>query len=208
MQFLINLSSIAILQGHYTQGESTGQAALILARDIGFLDAISVILTNMGGMALELKDYAKAEAYISEALEVARRIEDKKMISVDLASLGNLAVLPGEIRASSDLFARSLTDRPASGGYLASECGLVGMWRTVPLSRFHERGVRSFQEALTVSAPGNQEVIASALYGLARVAAVQRNGVEAQRLGRESLHLFESMGNRMKEKVKAWLQEE
>jgi tetratricopeptide (TPR) repeat protein/transcriptional regulator with XRE-family HTH domain len=206
VQFLINLSSIAILQGHYAQGESSGQAALTLARELGFLDAICVILTNMGGTALELKDYVKAEAYISEALEVARRIEDTKLVSVGLASLGNLAVLQGNFERATPYLQEALQiARRVGDMWLLSavllECGELYL---------HQNSISDasavFQEALTVSALGNQEVVASALYGLARAAAAQGDAAEARRLGRESLDLFESMGNRMKDKVKAWLQ--
>ncbi len=83
------------------------------------------------------------------------------------------------------------------------ECGELYLYQDSTKEAF-----AVFQEALTVSALGNQEVVASALYGLARVAAAQGDAMEAKRLGRESLHLFKSMGNRMKDKVKAWLQEE
>ena len=208
VQFLINLSSIAILQGHYARGEGIGQEVLALAREIGFLDAISVILTNMGGTALELKDYAKAEAYISEALEVARRIEDKKMISVDLASLGNLAVLQGNYERATPYLQEALQIARRVGDIWLLSAVLLECGELYLQQDFIKEASAVFQEALTVSALGNQEVVASAQYGLARVATAHGDATEAQRLGQESLRLFESMGNRMKDKVKAWLQEE
>ncbi len=208
VQFLINVSTIAILQGHYARGESIGQEALVLAREIGFLDAISVILTNLGGAALELKDYAKAEAYISEALEVARRIEDTKVISANLGSLGNLAVLQGQYEQAASYLQEALQIARRVGDiWLISavllECGELSLQQASI-----KEASEAFQEALTVSARGNQEVVASALYGLARVAAAQGDATEARRLGQESLGIFESMGNRMKDKVRAWLQKE
>ncbi len=48
-------------------------------------------------------------------------------------------------------------------------------------------------------------MVALTLFGLARVSAARGNMQEAQRLAAESLQMFEAMGNRIKEQVKAWL---
>jgi hypothetical protein len=59
---------------------------------------------------------------------------------------------------------------------------------------------------LSISARGNQEMVALARYGLARVAAARGDAAAALQLGKESLALFEAMDNRQTEEVKSWLQ--
>jgi tetratricopeptide (TPR) repeat protein/transcriptional regulator with XRE-family HTH domain len=205
-QMLINLSSIAILKGEFALGEAYGQEALALAREIGFLDSICVVCTNLGNLAIERKDYAKAEAYLTEALEVARRIEDTKVISADLGTLGSLAVLQGHDALGEAYLKEALEVARRVGdiwllGAVLLECGELYLKQ----QRLDE-AYAAFQEALTISSKSNQETIASALYGLARVAAARGELAEARRQGQQSYDIFESMGNRMRDTVKAWVQ--
>ena len=205
-QMLINLSSIAILRGEYALGEAYGQEALALAREIGFLDSVCVMLTNLGSIAQDQHNYAKAEAYFSEALAVARQVEDSKVASADLGSLGSLAVLQGRYEQGEAYLKEGLALARQIGdiwllGAVLLECGELYLKQ----QRLNDAS-EVFQEALAVSSKGNQEVIASALYGLARVAAMRGQIAEARQQGQQSLSIFEAMGNRLIDTVKAWLQ--
>ena len=68
-----------------------------------------------------------------------------------------------------------------------------------------EEAYAAFSESLAISTEGSQEEVASALYGLARVAAAKGDLVEARRLGWKCLDILEPMGNRLKDTVREWL---
>ncbi len=205
-QLFANLCSLALQRGDYAAGETYGQEALALARDLGFLSAISPILTNLGSAAEEQGEYAKAEAYFVEALEVARQLGDAKLISVDLGSLGDMAILQSRNEQAASYLQEALQIARQVGdtwllGAILLECGDLALKQ-----RQLDDAFAAFEEARTISSKGNQEVVASALYGLARVAAARGETATAQRQGQESLSLFEAMGHRLKDPVKTWLQ--
>ena len=204
-QLLINLSSIAIRQGEFEQAERYGLEGLELARQVGFLDAICVVLSNLGAMALDMQDYHKAEQYLKEGLAVARRIEDTKVVSADLGALATMAARQGRYDEAAAYLQEALS--------LARQVGDIWLLSAV----LNERGDlylkqqrlddahAAFSESLAISAEGSQEEVASALYGLARVAAAKGDVAEARRLGRKCLDILEPMGNRLKDGVREWL---
>jgi ATP/maltotriose-dependent transcriptional regulator MalT len=64
----------------------------------------------------------------------------------------------------------------------------------------------SFQESLELGKEaGTQEYIATAKYGMARVASAKGNMPEAHLLGQESLEIFESIGHAKASEVRGWL---
>jgi tetratricopeptide (TPR) repeat protein/transcriptional regulator with XRE-family HTH domain len=203
---LSNLCTISFLQGAYAQGEAYGQEALALARDIGYLDIISNVLTNLGDAALEQREYAKAEAYAVEALALARQIGDARNIGANLGSLGQVAARQERYQEAAEYLnealkvARQVEDIWLLSAMLAERGELY-----IRQQRFDE-AFAVFQEALTVSGPGDQTLVAWARYGLARVAAAHGDQATALHLGKESLTLFEAMGNRQTDEVKSWLQ--
>jgi hypothetical protein len=84
---------------------------------------------------------------------------------------------------------------------------ILGEWGELALKQQRlDDAYAAFNEVLTISANSNQEAVAQARYGLARVAAARGDPANAYQLGKESLTLFESMGNRQTEEVKSWLQ--
>lgn len=205
-KLFVNLCSIAILQGAYAQAEAYGQEALALGREIGFLDAISVVLTNLGDAALEQHQYAQAEAYSAEALAIARQLGNARTIGADLVSLGNLAVRQEHYQQAAEYLQEALqVARQLEDSWLLSAVLLA--WGELYLKQQRvEEAFAAFQEAFTVSSNGNQDSAASALFGLARVAAARGDAAAAERQGRESLRLFEGMGNRLAGEVRAWLE--
>jgi tetratricopeptide (TPR) repeat protein len=155
---------------------------------------------------MERKDYARAEAYLMEALEVARRVEDWKVASADLGTLGSLAVLQGDDALGEAYLKEALEVARRVGdiwllGAVLLECGDLYLKQ-----RRLDEAFSAFHETLTISARGNQESIASALYGLARVAAARGQLAEARQQGRQSYDIFAAMGNRLRDTVKAWLE--
>ena len=64
----------------------------------------------------------------------------------------------------------------------------------------------TFCELRDIASGVNQEYLAVASYGLARVAEARGERREARELGQESLRIAESIGNHLAEKVRAWLE--
>lgn len=205
VQCLINLSTLALLQGNYAQAETYGQEALVLARKVGLLDSTSVMLSNLGAAAIERHEYAKAEAYLQEALSIARRIGDARVSAADLGSLGQIAQLQGRYEQAESYLQEALAQARLLGdiwllGAVLVECGELALKQ----QRLGEAAA-AFQEAQAVALNSHLEAVASALYGLARIAAARGDIAEAQRQGQESLRIFNDMGHRLKDTVKDWL---
>jgi hypothetical protein len=57
-----------------------------------------------------------------------------------------------------------------------------------------------------MTSDANQEYLAVALYGLARVAKARGDAREARERGQESLRIFETIKNRKVPEVRAWLE--
>jgi hypothetical protein len=69
-----------------------------------------------------------------------------------------------------------------------------------------EAASTDFLEALAiVQEIGAQEPIATALYGLARVAVIEGNITKAHQLGQQSLTLFETIGHQKVDVIARWL---
>lgn len=63
-----------------------------------------------------------------------------------------------------------------------------------------------FREALEIGHDiDSQDLVASALYGLARIAKAQGNKAEALQKSRDSLVIYESIGHSKAAEVKQWL---
>lgn len=203
---LTNLCSIAMLRGDYERGERYGREALEMGYQIGYYDLISVVLTNLGSAAIEYAgDYAKAETYFIQALDLARRTNDSKVISINLASLGNLERLQGKLDEAAAYLREALEiARPLGDSWLLSTVLIEYGELYLKQNQLAEADA-AFNEAMTISAKSNQEVTASSLYGLARVAGALGNFAEARQKGQESLLLFESMGHRLTEAARTWL---
>jgi tetratricopeptide (TPR) repeat protein/transcriptional regulator with XRE-family HTH domain len=201
-----NLSSIAYLRGDLVTGEAYGQEALALARDIGFLDATSAVLTNMGSAAVDQHDFAKAESYLTDALDAARQIDDPKLMSVNLGNLGNLAFRQKRYEQATRYIEEALQIARQVGDIWLLGAVLVE-WGELALEEHRlDDAAAAFDEALGIASKGSQEMVALARYGLARVAAERGDNATALEQGKESLAIFEAMGNRQTEEVKSWLQ--
>jgi tetratricopeptide (TPR) repeat protein/transcriptional regulator with XRE-family HTH domain/ubiquinone/menaquinone biosynthesis C-methylase UbiE len=206
-QLLYNLSTLAIFQGRFEEGERYGLEGLELARQVGFMDAICKICTNLGALTMDLGDFAKAEMYFKEALEVARRIGDAKVVSADLGSLGSLAQRQGRYYEATTYLQEALSlARQVGDTWLLSailnECGELAL-----KLRDLDAAAAVFQEAADYSAQGSKDEVASAYYGLARVALARANTEEARLHGRKSLSIFETTGHRQKQEVERWMQD-
>jgi len=120
--------------------------------------------------------------------------------------LGYLALNRGNYKLAEEYLQEGLT-LARKIGYRWYVSFILSKWGELYLKQQKlELASTAFVDALeTGQEIGGQELVAIALYGLARVAAARGNIVEAYDQGQESLRIFETMGHRDAAKVKKWL---
>ena len=204
-ELLLNSGSVAYLRGDYTQGDSYSLEALQIARQSSNRPAMTILLSNLGEIATERGDYAQAGAYLREALEIARLLEQRTDISTSLVNLGRIAMGQGNHEQAEAYLQEALEIARQIGNHRLL-CDVLYSWGELDLkqSRWAEAAAR-FGEVRDSATGVNQEYLAMAIYGLARVAAAQGESKEARELGQESLRIAESIGNRLAAQVRAWL---
>lgn len=206
-ELLINLGQAVFARGNYEQAMDYSQQALQLCREIGYRYAMTTLLINLGGMETERKNYTQAEVYLQEALEMARQMEHRNRIGVSLVNLGATATEQGQY-AQAEVYLQEALEIAHQIGRHWLLCGALHARGDLDLKlhRFDE-ATRVFQELKSITSEGNQEYLAVAYYGLARVAHGQGDVCKARELGQEGLRLLESIGNRLAPEVRAWLDE-
>ncbi len=202
---LINLGVTAGEQGDYVQAEIYFQEGLTLARQIGDRELMSILLSNLGEVAGAQGNYVQAEIYFQEGLTLARQIEHREWISVLLSNLGLTSWKQGNNILAEEYFQEGLSiarqiGRPQITANVLNEYGNFYL---------HQQRIETaeaiFHEILTTIREGDQDLIALAQYGLARVNAFKGNIQEARKLGEASVASLETLGHRNAEQVRYWL---
>jgi tetratricopeptide (TPR) repeat protein len=203
---LQNLGAAAGNHGDYAAAEAYFQEGLALARALGHCRRISTLLTHLGSVALRHEDYTQAEAFYQEGLVLAQQMGYREAISFLSANLGGVARRRGDhARAQASLqeglaVARELGHRWYIG------CILRELGELYVDQKAWEAASEAFHEVQDIAQQvGVQEFVASAAYGLARVAAAHGNIVEARCQGEASLTIFEAIGHSQGSDVKQWL---
>ena len=202
---LINLGVTAGEQGDYVQAEIYFQEGLTLARQIGDRELMSILLSNLGEVAGAQGNYVQAEIYFQEGLTLAHQIEHREWISVLLSNLGLTSWKQGNNILAEEYFQEGLSiarqiGRPQITANVLNEYGNFYL---------HQQRIEAaeaiFHEILTTIREGDQDLIALAQYGLARVNAFKGNIQEARKLGEASVASLEALGHRNAEQVRYWL---
>jgi tetratricopeptide (TPR) repeat protein/transcriptional regulator with XRE-family HTH domain len=202
---LINLGVTAGEQGDYVQAEICFQEGLNLARQIGDRELISAFLSNLGEVAGAQQNFVQAEIYFQEGLNLARQIEHREWISVLLSNLGLTIWKQGNNLLAEEYFQEGLSlarqiGRPQTTANILYEYG------TFCLDQQQiEAAEAIFHQILTTLREGDQDLIALALYGLARVNALKGDFQEARKLGEASFTSLELLGHRNAGQVRDWL---
>jgi tetratricopeptide (TPR) repeat protein/transcriptional regulator with XRE-family HTH domain len=202
---LINLGVIAGEQGDYVQAEIYFQEGLTLAHQIGDRELMSALLSNLGEIAVAQRNYVRAETYFQEGLTLARQIEHREWISVLLSNLGMTIWKQGNNILAEEYFQEGLAlareiDRPQITANILYEYGNFCLDQ-----QQIEAADAIFHEILTTIREGDQDLIALAQYGLARVNASKGNIKVARELGEASVISLETLGHRNAEHVRYWL---
>jgi tetratricopeptide (TPR) repeat protein/DNA-binding XRE family transcriptional regulator len=203
---LINLGVTEGMQGKYPGAENYFREGLNIARQIGHSEWITLLLVNLGSAAEEQRNYAKAEEYFAEGLALARRIEHREWMSALLTSLGSAAKKQQNYPRAKEYIQESLS--------LARQLGRPEMISTalydygdIYLSQGQLVEAEStFQETLATVSKEDQDLLALANYGLARIAYLRGNAADARKLGEQSASILEMMRHHKAGEVKGWLE--
>jgi tetratricopeptide (TPR) repeat protein len=207
MSFILtNLGTLANDQGDYSLAEKYFQEGLSLAREMNDRARISHLLANLGALANARQNYSQAYTFLEEGLALARKIGHRENTSLLLTNLAVLMKDQGDLEGSEDHFQEAL--------FLAEEMGhrryiaaILCNWAELYLiqQRWEEaRG--AFQQARQIANEIDlQELGASSLFGLARLAASVDDKQEAKHRAKESLQAFQKIKHRKADEVKAWL---
>jgi tetratricopeptide (TPR) repeat protein/transcriptional regulator with XRE-family HTH domain len=202
---LINLGVAEAERGRFTQAVVWEKEGLALARQIGYLECVCLLLNNLGDAQVGLGNYPEAEAYFQEGLELARRIGHREWLATLLYNLGSMKRKIGKYEQAKAYIQESLTLLQQIGK-LEFACAALYDYGHIYLAEGQvETAKATFEEVLTSVPEGNQDLIALAQYGLARVVAVQGDMQEARRLGETSLATLDAIQYRDAEEVRAWL---
>src|SRR6266487_2313907 len=202
-----SFSYFLLTKGAYSQAETQLKLAEQAARSLNDKSGLTTILLNLGKIAEKRGDYFQAEAYYEQGLTVAREIEHSERISLLLANLGEVAIHHAKYEQAV-AYLREGLDFARQVGHRSLVCYLLINWGKLHFRQQQfDSASAAFEEALQLAQGVNQELVASALYSLARVAFARGNFGEACRQGQESLNIFAASGHERADKVRQWLAE-
>ena len=208
--FLRGLGVQAYMRGDFARAEAFYEEGLTL---IGMLDEEAPDAKRQGGMlwglgvlAQEQGDLAEAQSYFEQSLALARQVGQQERVILLLRMLADVAVVQNKPERAAAYWQEALT--------LAQDIG--HRWQVARvLSEWGEFQIQAgetavahetFQELFRLARIlQSQELVAVALYGLARETAVRGELDIAREHGRESLDTFIAIGHAKVREVKEWL---
>ncbi len=203
---LTNLGTVSSKQGKHPQAKEYYQRALILARHLKDQERISTNLEGLGVLAEQQGDDLQAEAYFQESLTIARkRGHSERIISL----LMNLSAVTGnqENYTQMQKYLQEGLELARKTEHRLYTSAILFNWGWLHLQQQNiDSASTAFRESLeTAQKAGIPEQMASAMYGLAKVAAAKCNPFEMDYWGQKSLAIFKSIGHHRAIEVKLWL---
>lgn len=203
---LQNLGEKAMKRGEVTLAERYLWEGLRSARTIGHLQRMSALLANLAALALRQQRFDEADQLLRESLELAERIGHPIR---SITALLYMAKLDGERanldQASAHLQAGLHMARSIGHPFLTAEC-LVARGEVYLKEQLMDAAAEMFQEALALTQQNAaHELNAMSLYGLARLAAMRGEYMEAERFAQESRAKLAAEGHEKAREVAQWL---
>ena len=208
--FLRGLGVQAYMQGNFARAEAFYEEGLALMwlRDVDEQHprVMAGRLWGLGFLSREQKDFERAKLYYQQALELTEQIGHLEQMIVLRRSLAGLFWEQGDYEQAL-LYNRQAVSLSREVGHrwlLARSLREMG---EIQLARDEmELANVSFDELYELARiMQSQELIASALFGMARVTAVKGNHQLAVRYAQESLDTFISIGHHQVSEVQNWL---
>ncbi len=208
--FLRGLGVQAYMQGNFARAEAFYEEGLALMwlHDVGELHSrvMAGRLWGLGFLAREQQDFEQAEAYYQQALQISQNMGHLEQVIVLLRSLAGLFWEQEnyEQAFSHNQQAVSLSREIGHRWQLARSLREMG---EIQLAREQiEDAKAAFDELYELARiMQSQELIANALFGLARVTAVLGNTQSAIHYAQESLDTFIAIGHHQVNGVQKWL---
>ena len=208
--FLRGLGVQAYMQGNFARAEAFYEEGLALMwlRDVDEQHprVMAGRLWGLGFLSREQKDYENAKTYFQQALETAKKSGHLEQMIVLQRSLAGLYWEQRDFDEASSYNQQAVK--------LSREIGhrwlLARSLREMGEIQFAQKQIvaadASFDELYELARiMQSQELIASALFGLARVTAVKGDPQLAVRYAQESLDTFISIGHHQVSEVQNWL---
>ncbi len=197
LQTLAHLSTLAYLQGNYTQAQTYSDEGLLLARQQQNWESIVGLLTTQGDIAHELGDYAQSEHSYQEGLLLARQHHQQEHMSALLKSLGVLAKNRGNYVKAREYYQQGLTiawrlDQRDQIGRLLIHLGVIAteLGEYPQAEEYYQQGLELAQQL------GHREYICVLYANLGVLADARGNYTHAEKFLREGLELARDMGHR------------
>ncbi len=204
---LTQLGAIAHYRGYYDQAEAYFQEGLAIVRQIGHRAQICSLLANLGAVLTVQGDYTQAERYLQEGVELARQLGNWDSLPLLLTNLSKAIGLQGDYDRANVYLQESME--------LARHLGspwLIGNifkhWGEIHLKYQQlDAAASAFHEVLTLTSGSRQDpqLISWAQYGLAKIAALRGDFMEARRLGTDTMAILEAMGHHKAKEIREWL---
>lgn len=201
----VNLGLAVSNLGNHERAEHQFQAALSVAREHHYPLAQVMALAQLAERALRLGQIEAARPYVEEGLVLVRQLGSRERLANFLRLQGMVALAAGELDQAEGALREGLAlARDLQVGWVLSVVLLS--WGEVQLARQQaEPAAAAFQEVLELEAQRQSSSYGEALFGLAQVAAMREDWVQAQSQAEASLALFERSGYYRAAEVQTWL---
>lgn len=203
---LQNLGTEAAKRGDFAAAETYLGEGVALARHLRHRQRLSAVLTSMGMVAIWQGRLAEAEMYLDEAVALARVPRHPVRLGHALQYQGLLAAKRDDFAVAEDCMREALVAARQTQ-QVRLICETLTMWGEVCLmAGRHDAARLALVEALDIAREvGSDELLAPALFGLARLAARRGDAAESRRVGHKALAHFTREGHFMRYEVDRWL---
>lgn len=204
---LQNLGAYGVHQHNYQLARQRYEEGLLHARSIKHQERISALLMNQGFLAIQEHNYLLAEKLSYESLELAYEGKGRFRMASVLQNIGIIETLRGHYIFATQCFNESYEIAcEIEHAWIANET--LCEWGELHLKRGEcafaaDKFARVHRAAQTMEMP---ELVAIALFGLARAAAGRKEYKQSRIYGQESLMLYEKIGHPRRREVEEWLE--
>lgn len=203
--FLRGMGVQAYMRGDFARAEAFYEEGLALMQETAE-SAKGSMWWGLGVIAQEQGDITLAHFYYQQALTLARETGYQERIIMLLRSLGGVATSQGNYDQAEQHYTEAL-QLARSIGHRWQIGRILSEWGELRLAQGQtEAAQAAFQEFFTLARIlQSQELVAIALYGLARVTAVWGQPAQARAYAQESLDTFTAIGHYKVQEVAEWL---
>ncbi len=192
---LLQVGSVAIIQGDFRAARAFYEQGVLVARDGGSAQQSASLAHGLGELALKEGDLRAARAYFGECLTIGRETETDLLVGISLNGLGEIARLEGEWDTAGTLYeqviaiARQVEHEPFLSLGLCNLAAVEFERGETDAAEVH------YSEALRMAqAMRSDEYIGLSLDGLGAIATRRGAAVRAARLAGAAEALLDAVG--------------